>query len=279
MPQHAKYLEFVSRALKQPGLEKFRLVLFVKYLLHRLSTHSGWIKSKYEIVEATLTILVAPYCFWGYFSPRNSALYFLSNTSFIACPPMQVECWERRERKIQQRCGRYDRWVSSRCWQTAGLLWGGTKYIQLFPVTHKQSRSVWELYAAPARSPHGIVGPNAITKIKKLLQLIHTFCTQYINVCIYVRLQCTHIWHRVAKTHRVPYLYRSFSAKEIYDCWLFCGKWPAIRGILWVFATLYPPPPISPPSTWTHVFFAIVHKYKWGRRHSMYIVLQMCIYY
>jgi len=30
--------------------------------------------------------------------------------------------------------------------------------------------------------------------------------------------------YRVAKTHMMPYLYRSFSAKETYIYWLFCGK-------------------------------------------------------
>jgi len=33
--------------------------------------------------------------------------------------------------------------------------------------------------------------------------------------------------YRVAKTHRMPYLYRSFSAKEPYNLWLFCEKGPA----------------------------------------------------
>jgi len=37
-------------------------------------------------------------------------------------------------------------------------------------------------------------------------------------------------WHsrwalyRVAKTHRIPYLHRSFSAKVTYIWWLFCEK-------------------------------------------------------
>ena len=34
----------------------------------------------------------------------------------------------------------------------------------------------------------------------------------------------TYQWFRVAKTHRMPYLYRSFSAQEPYDEWLFCEK-------------------------------------------------------
>jgi len=32
---------------------------------------------------------------------------------------------------------------------------------------------------------------------------------------------------RVVKTHRIPYLYRSFSTKVTYIEWLFCGKWSA----------------------------------------------------
>jgi len=35
------------------------------------------------------------------------------------------------------------------------------------------------------------------------------------------------ICYRVAKTHRIPYLYRSFSAQVTYIWWLFCGKWSA----------------------------------------------------
>jgi len=33
--------------------------------------------------------------------------------------------------------------------------------------------------------------------------------------------------YRVAKTHRMPDLYRSFLATKPYDYWLFCEKWPA----------------------------------------------------
>jgi len=43
-----------------------------------------------------------------------------------------------------------------------------------------------------------------------------------------------------AQNHRMPYIYRSFSAKEPWNWWLFCGKWPATSGILWFFATLHP---------------------------------------
>jgi len=37
----------------------------------------------------------------------------------------------------------------------------------------------------------------------------------------------------------MPYLYRSFSAKEPYNLWLFCDKSPATKGILWIFATMW----------------------------------------
>jgi len=36
-----------------------------------------------------------------------------------------------------------------------------------------------------------------------------------------------HLVYRMAKTHRMPYLYRLFSAKEPYTLWLLCGKRPA----------------------------------------------------
>jgi len=45
--------------------------------------------------------------------------------------------------------------------------------------------------------------------------------------------------YRVAKSHKMPYLCKSFSAKEPCKKWLFCGKWPTSYGILRFFATLY----------------------------------------
>jgi len=48
----------------------------------------------------------------------------------------------------------------------------------------------------------------------------------YVHTCHRVK-RSFRIVYRVAKTHRMPYLYRLFSAKEPYDWWLFCGKWPA----------------------------------------------------
>jgi len=40
-------------------------------------------------------------------------------------------------------------------------------------------------------------------------------------------MSCLSTCYRVAKTHRMPNLYRSFSAKEPYIQWLFCRKWHA----------------------------------------------------
>ena len=48
-----------------------------------------------------------------------------------------------------------------------------------------------------------------------------------------------HTCYRVATRHRIPYLYRSLSAKELYNYWFFSGKRIATQGILCVFATLY----------------------------------------
>jgi len=41
--------------------------------------------------------------------------------------------------------------------------------------------------------------------------------------------------YRVAKRHRMPYLSRSFSAKEPYNYWLFLGNRPASYGIPGLF--------------------------------------------
>jgi len=49
--------------------------------------------------------------------------------------------------------------------------------------------------------------------------------------------RCT-LRYRVANTHRIPYLYTSFSAKEPYEQWLFCEKRPADSGIPCIFDTL-----------------------------------------
>jgi len=47
------------------------------------------------------------------------------------------------------------------------------------------------------------------------------------------------VLYRVAKTHRMPYLCKSFSVKQPDIQWLFCKKRPATEGIVCVFATLY----------------------------------------
>ena len=74
---------------------------------------------------------------------------------------------------------------------------------------------------------------------------IYIYLYIYIYICIYVYI-CIHTYthtyfcyispthvlrivssvrsYRVAKTHRIPYLYRSFFAKVTYIWWLFCGK-------------------------------------------------------
>ena len=44
--------------------------------------------------------------------------------------------------------------------------------------------------------------------------------------------------YRVAQNLKGPYLYRSLSAKEPYNWWLFCGERLATSGILYIFATL-----------------------------------------
>ena len=57
-------------------------------------------------------------------------------------------------------------------------------------------------------------------------------CGKYVVVSIFTLQQtveqlciCPVRWpYRVAQSHRVPYLYRSFSAKEPHNQWLFCTK-------------------------------------------------------
>ena len=44
--------------------------------------------------------------------------------------------------------------------------------------------------------------------------------------------------YRVAKTHRMPYLYKSFSTKQPCTLWLFCRKRPATSGIPCIFAAV-----------------------------------------
>ena len=79
-----------------------------------------------------------------------------------------------------------------------------------------------------------------LSKLFPSLQYLYTNIAKNHHICIFDLKSCCSIsLYSVAKTHRMPYLYRSFiSAKEPYNWWLFCEKWPATSGILWVFATL-----------------------------------------
>ena len=56
-----------------------------------------------------------------------------------------------------------------------------------------------------------------------LLLCVYSNYNSYDNDCDYG--YC--LFYRVTRMHRVPYLYRSFSAKEPYNWWLFCGRKPA----------------------------------------------------
>jgi len=124
--------------------------------------------------------------------------------------------------------------------------------------------------------------PNySIYSIYSIYIHIHIFA-YYIYICICI---CIHIYifiyiHILRRTASPPkysigwrtvigcHLDRSFSAKEPYNWWLFCGKWPATEGILWVFATLF-------IYTYTHI--CIIHIYIYGQclhRPPVYI----CIY-
>ena len=52
-----------------------------------------------------------------------------------------------------------------------------------------------------------------------IYEFVYTYVHLYIHMCT-----CTLYQYRVAKTRRIPYLYRSFSAKVTYIYWLFCVK-------------------------------------------------------
>ena len=76
-----------------------------------------------------------------------------------------------------------------------------------------------------------------------VLQCVAVCCSvlQCVAVCCSVLRQ-----YRVAKTHRMPYLDGTFSAKETYDWWLVCRKRPATSDILCIFATQYLPTVLNP---------------------------------
>ena len=63
--------------------------------------------------------------------------------------------------------------------------------------------------------------------------------------------------YRVSKMHRMPYLYRSLSAKEPYNSWLLCGEKPATKGMLCIFATLYFIPGFSHVCTYVCAYMYI----------------------
>ena len=48
----------------------------------------------------------------------------------------------------------------------------------------------------------------------------------WFTILIYARKRSID-WYTVAKTHKMPYLCRSFCSKEPKYWWFFCGKWPA----------------------------------------------------
>ena len=50
--------------------------------------------------------------------------------------------------------------------------------------------------------------------------------------------------YTVAKTHRMPYLPRSFSTKETNNLWLFCRKLPAIFATLLCLGSQNSPHPL-----------------------------------
>ena len=66
---------------------------------------------------------------------------------------------------------------------------------------------------------HGTTSPRTPSTRTNSLSTNSTLQTKEIH-----NERVTESPYRVAKTHRMPYLYRSFSAKEPCDEWRFCGK-------------------------------------------------------
>jgi len=74
-----------------------------------------------------------------------------------------------------------------------------------------------------------------VATISRLLKIIGLFCKRALSKRRYSAKETNNFkeptnrshpiyFCRVAKTHRMHYLHRLFSAKEPYDSWLFCGK-------------------------------------------------------
>jgi len=76
------------------------------------------------------------------------------------------------------------------------------------PVTYHTLRDIWDTHTRSLSLSH-----------------THPFCVCRTHTPHDIR--DTHSVHRVAKTHKMSCLYRSFCAKEPYNYWLFSGKWPA----------------------------------------------------
>jgi len=62
------------------------------------------------------------------------------------------------------------------------------------------------------------------------IQYTHIHIHIYTHTHTYVCMSICKYANRVAKTRRIPYLYTSFSAKEPYIEWLFCGNDLQLRG-------------------------------------------------
>ena len=92
------------------------------------------------------------------------------------------------------------------------------------------------------------------------------------TVYIYMRHYCeisTVSGEGMAKTQRVPYVYRSFSCKRPYNWWVCCGKRHEIQGILCIFATLY---------IYTHIYIYIYLSLSLSLSLSIYVHICTYIY-
>jgi len=71
-------------------------------------------------------------------------------------------------------------------------------------------------------------GPNAHIYMYGIVYFIHIHEQMHIHrTRVYInRTKCAYTFsrYRVAKTHTMPFLYKSFALKEPYNEWLFCEK-------------------------------------------------------